>query len=444
MSRGAGAVHADDPLAALRTALAGWPDGPLRVACSGGADSTALLHALAGLPEARAHDLRAIHVDHGLHPDSAAWAAHVARTCDALGVPLACVRVAVARDGGQGLEAAAREARHRAFADVLPRGGILVAAHHADDQAETVLLRLLRAAGPDGLSGMRALRPFAGGWLARPWLALPRACLRDYLERHALAWIDDPANADPRHDRSWLRTEILPRIAARVPHAAAALARSAELAAAGRDALARETARELARRLTADPAVLDATGLATADAALRGQLLRQWLTTLDLPPPDARALAELGRQLAAPRDDASTCVRWPGAELRLWRGRLHAMAPLAPPATYVLSWDTRAPLQLPDGARLRIDGGDGAALRLAVRPRAGGERLRLDDVAPPAAAKSRLAALGVPPWRRARAPTLWHDDALWAVGDWLLATPFRRWLDAHGACFRVDPPGSLG
>jgi tRNA(Ile)-lysidine synthase len=443
VNRGVGAVHADDPLARLAAALAGWPDGPLRLAFSGGHDSTALLHALASLPAARERDLRAIHVDHGLHPDSGRWAGRAAQACTALGVPFQHVSVVVDRHTGSGLEAAAREARHGALAAALPAGGILVAAHHADDQAETVLLRLLRAAGPDGLCGMRALRPFAGGWLARPWLDVPRARLRAYLEHHGLAWIEDPANADPRHDRSWLRAEILPRLAARFPHAAPALARSAALLTVSRDALSRDIARELARRLTADPTVLDATDLAACDAVVRGQLLRRWLPDLGLPPPDARALAELGRRLAAPRDDAATCVRWPGAELRLWRGRLYAMAPLAPPVDYALSWDTRQLLHLPDGTRLRIDGARGA-LALAVRPRAGGERLTLDDGTPPATVKSRLPALGIPPWRRARAPLLWHGDDLWAVGDWLLATPFRRWLDAHDARFRVDPPGALG
>ncbi|MFN9740117.1 MAG: tRNA lysidine(34) synthetase TilS, partial [Pseudomonadota bacterium] len=166
------------PPEALAQALAAWPPGALRVAASGGLDSTALLHALAAEPAARARGLSAIHVDHGLHPDSARWAAAVRAQAAALSVPLQVQRVQVEAGGAGGLEAAARAARHAAFADALHAGEILVAAHHADDQAETLLLRLLRAAGPEGLRGMRALRPFAAGWLARPWLGLPRDAIR--------------------------------------------------------------------------------------------------------------------------------------------------------------------------------------------------------------------------------------------------------------------------
>jgi len=425
--------RAPSPLAELEQALAAWPAGALRVAVSGGLDSTALLHALAALPAARARGLAAIHVDHGLHPHSAEWAARVAAQARALDVPLRVQRVQVDPDAGLGIEGAARAARHAAFADALHGGEILVAAHHADDQAETVLLRLLRAAGPEGLRGMRALRPFASGWLARPWLGVPRAAIRDWAQARQLDWIEDPSNADPRFERNHLRLAVMPQLAARWPHAATALARSAALldAVAMRDAHA--MAAELARRRGADPAVLDATGLAALDAAHRGALLRHWLLELGLPPPDARALAELGRRLAAPRADAATVVRWPGAELRLWRGALYAMAPLPPaPRGWSLDWDGRQPLSLPGGSSLRFDGAI-AALPLRVAPRAGGERIVLSPRRPSQSIKHALQSLGVPPWRRARAPLLWHGDALWAVGDWLLSPPLRDWLDAHGA-----------
>jgi tRNA(Ile)-lysidine synthase len=179
--------------------------------------------------------------------------------------------------------------------------------------------------------------------------------------------------------------------------------------------------------------VLDANGLDTMAESARGALLRHWLLSRGLPPPDARALAELGRRLATPRPDAETVVRWPGAELRLWRGALHAMAPLAPaPRGWSLDWDGRQPLALPTGGSLRLDGAI-AALPLRVAARAGGERIVLDPRRPSQSVKHLLQSLGVPPWRRARAPLLWRGDALWAVGDWLLAADCRAWLAAHGA-----------
>jgi tRNA(Ile)-lysidine synthase len=431
-------VHAADLTAALDAALTGWPPGALRVAVSGGCDSTALLHALAANPQARARGLSAIHVDHALHPQSGEWAAQVRALAQALDVPVQVQRVSVDRGGGHGPEAAARDARHAAFADALHAGEILVAAHHADDQAETVLLRLLRASGADGLAGMRALRPFGAGWLARPWLALPRAAIRAYATAHALRWTEDPSNADPALDRNFLRLRVLPLLAERRPQAGATLARSASLLSAVAQRDHHALGLELARRTGVDPSVLDATGLAGLEPAHRGALLRQWLLELGLAPPDARALAEIGRRLDTPRADAATVVRWPGAEVRLWRDALHAMAPLAPAAKdWALDWDGRAPLALPDGGRLRIDGAI-AGLPLCVRPRAGGERIIVSSARPSQSVKQALRELGIPPWVRARTPLLWHGDALWAVGDWLLAAAFADWLDAHGAQLAWD------
>ncbi len=429
-------MRAAKPLAALAAAEPQWPQGCLLVAVSGGLDSIALLHALAANPAARARGLRALHVDHGLHPRSGEWADHVRRNCAALEVPLQVQRVQVDRASGLGPEGAARAARHAAFADALPAGGILVAAHHADDQAETVLLRLLRASGSDGLAGMRALRPLASGWLARPWLELPRLAIAEWARSTGLQWIDDPSNADLHPARNRLRHTVMPVLAAHWPHAARNLARSAGLLAqtAARDA--RNLARDLAMRHGADPEVLDTQGLAALDEGERGALLRHWLLDLHLPPPDGRGLTQLTRMLDAPRGDAVSVVRWPGAEVRLWRGHLHAMAPLAAVASeWSCDWDGRHPLLLPDGASLRIDGAI-APLALRVRMRRGGERIVLSPSRPSQSVKHRLQALGVPPWQRARAPFVWHADALWAVGDCLLAGEFQRTLESMGARLR--------
>jgi len=429
-------MRAVDPRATLALAEQQWPAGSLLVAVSGGLDSIALLHALAANAAACARGLRALHVDHGLHPSSGEWADHVRLQCAALQVPLQVQRVQVDLAGGLGPEGAARAARHAAFADALPAGGILVAAHHADDQAETVLLRLLRASGSDGLAGMRALRPLALGWLARPWLEVPRADIARMARSAGLHWIEDPSNADLQPARNRLRHAVIPELVAHWPHAVTNLARSAGLLAQTGARDARNLTRDLALRLRGDPAVLDAQGLHALDAGERGALLRHWLLDLRLPPPDARALIQLTGLLAAPRGDAVSVVRWPGAELRLWRGHLHAMRPLAAAAIdWTCAWDGRTPLTLADGASLRIEGAI-AALALRVQARRGGERIVLSPARPPQSVKHSLQALGVPPWLRARAPFVWHGDALWAVGDWLLAGEFQHTLTAMGAHLR--------
>ncbi|UXI69881.1 tRNA lysidine(34) synthetase TilS [Tahibacter amnicola] len=144
-----------DLTSTLAASMDALPSGPVVVALSGGMDSTVLLHALAALPAARERGLSAIHIDHGLHPRSAAWAETCRDLAAGRDVPFSSVRVAVVLDAGQGLEAAAREARMAAITRQCAPGSIIALAHHRDDQTETVLLKLVRGAGADGLRGMR-------------------------------------------------------------------------------------------------------------------------------------------------------------------------------------------------------------------------------------------------------------------------------------------------
>jgi tRNA(Ile)-lysidine synthase len=219
--------HARMTADALETKLARLPDGDLCVAFSGGMDSTVLLHRLAASPLARARNLRALHIDHALHADSATWAEQCGAFAKTLDVPVETLGVSVDRQRGTGLEDAARRARFAAFATHLRGGEILVLAHHRDDQVETVLLKLLRGAGPEGLGGMRAWRPFARGWLWRPLLDTPRSELLDYASSHRLPWLDDPSNVDTNLRRNFLRHEILPRLTQRWRDAPAAITHSA-------------------------------------------------------------------------------------------------------------------------------------------------------------------------------------------------------------------------
>src|SRR5690606_9127416 len=293
---------------------------PLLVGYSGGLDSTVLLHLLARDP---AHGSpRAIHVHHGLQPAADAWADHCQRTCAALGIGLAVVRVEVARGTGEGLEAAARRARMDAFARALEDGGVLALAHHQDDQAETFLLRALRASGSEGLGAMRPWRRFGRGWLWRPLLDLPRQALVDYARDHGLDWIEDPSNASDVHDRNYLRRRVLPLLRARWPRADAALARAAALQRETTDLLDAGDRQALTAARSVDPACLQATSLAGLPAPRRARVLRRWIAELALPPLPARGLDQVEGWLRDPPSTAAAAFAWHGAELRLWRGLL--------------------------------------------------------------------------------------------------------------------------
>ena len=407
--------------------------GPVTLALSGGLDSTVLLHLAARDPALRGRGLRALHVDHGLHPESPRWAQACAAACAAHGVDFQSVRVQV-RDGGDGLEAAARAARHAAFATQQREGELIALAHHRDDQAETLLLRLLRGSG-DGLGAMRALRPFGRGWLWRPLLPYPRAQLHDYAALHGLHWIEDPSNASDRHDRNYLRHRVLPALQVRWPQADAGLARSAGLLAAQQDLLAAEDEKRLAQVQGLDPASLSVPALLAQPPDWRPRLLRRWVAQMDLPALPAQALDVIGAQLLPARADARAQFAWSGAVIRRWRDLLHAERDQAPlPADWRAAWDGTRPLVLPGGDRLQLSPACAFEAPLQARARQGGERLALPGRAHSSELKHVLQDLGVPPWQRARLPLLFAPDGeLLAAGDVAISGRLRGWLDDRGA-----------
>lgn len=419
----------------LADALPALGAGPLCVAYSGGMDSCVLLHALAALPQARTRGLRAWHVHHGLHHGAGDWARHCESVCTALAVPLTISPVSVARDSGTGPEAAARDARRAAFAEGLADGETLALAHHGDDQAETFLLRALRASGPDGLGAMRPLRRFARGWLWRPLLGVPRAALLEYARAQRLEWIEDPANDDTDLDRNYLRHRVLPLLRERWPQADAAFALSAALCAEAAVLLAGEDATALAAARGVDRGTLLIERLLALPAARRARVLRRWIGELALPPLPAQGVARIEQDLLAAESDSEAAFAWSGAVVRRWRGQLHARREQPPlPEDWQTGWDGSAPLALPGGGRLLLEGATAFDRPLRVHARRGGERIALPGRGHTHALKHVLQDLGVPPWRRARMPLLSDaEGALLAAGDVAYSTTFDAWLRERGA-----------
>lgn len=408
-------------------------DAPILVGYSGGMDSTVLLHALAADPLRRAIGLRAIHVHHGLHADADAWAALCVRMCAELDVPLAVERVDVEPSSGVGLEGAARAARHRAFATAMRKGEILALAHHRDDQAETFLLRALRGSGVDGLAAMRAWRTHADGWLWRPLLDRPRDALRAYADARALQWIEDPANADDGFDRGFLRTRLLRLLRERWPHADAALARSASLSAEAADLLDEEDAASFhGVRLAGH--TLDANALQSLPAARRARVLRRWIAGLGLPPLPASGVHHIESDLLGAGEHAGARFDWAGARVQRWRAQLHAGVLQMPlPEAWSSEWDGHAPLDLPTGDVLELDGAEAFDSPCRVHARRGGERIVLPGRSHRHALKHVLQDRGVPPWERERMPLLSGSDGeLLAAGDAILSARLDAWLHARG------------
>ena len=415
--------------------LAGPPGAALLVGLSGGLDSIVLLHVLATSPLVRTRGLRAVHVHHGLHAHADAWADHCQGVCDRLGVPLAIIRTTVEHDAGHGPEAAARHARHGAFASELGADEVLVLAHHRDDQAETFLLRALRASGPDGLGAMRPWRRFGRGWLWRPLLDVPRSDLLAYARHHHLHWIDDPSNTDTDLDRNFLRHRVLPLLRERWPHAEAAFARSAALSAEAVELLDAGDAIALSATRGSDPNTLDVDALLELPKARRARVLRRWIGELALPPLSSAGIEHVESDLLRATADAEAEFAWSGAVIRRWRNWLHADDRRAPlPSTWHAAWDGRSALVLPAGSTLVLQGAAGFDLPLRVHARQGGERITLPGRAHSHALKHVLQDLGVPPWERERMPLLSNDEGeLLAAADLACSARFDAWLRGHDA-----------
>ncbi|MDQ0010113.1 tRNA(Ile)-lysidine synthase [Luteibacter jiangsuensis] len=403
-------------------------DAPLVVAYSGGPDSTALLHALAS----RTHRpmLRALHVDHGLHAESGAWALHCRRFCESLEVRCDVVRVAVDLTRGEGVEAAARRARYAAFTASLQPGEQLVLAHHRDDQVETILLKLLRGAGPEGLAGMRERRALGAGTLWRPLLDLPRAALLDHVAEYRLDVIHDPSNDDPRIARAYLRATIIPALTARWPQAATSIAHGARLCREAADNL-REAWMDALLRLSGENDTLDANGWLALPPAWRAPLLEHWLHEAGLSAPTTAQREALERQVREAAAERLPLVGWDGTEVRVWKGRLWAMPRCdAFDGGWSASWHGE-PLALPGGGMLSLSHGR-LAHAVTVRYRRGGEALRPHGDKHTRELRDLFQQAAVPPWERPRIPLVEIDGRLIAVADKWLNDEGKSLFDAAG------------
>jgi len=407
-------------LAPLPAARSGW------IAYSGGMDSSVLLHALAAIRDRLPFELGALHMDHGLHRDSHTWAAHCARTCERLRVPLRTRRLALTQVRGESLEALARQARYAAMGSVLGPDDLLFTAQHRDDQAETLLLALLRGSGPAGLAAMPPVTPLGSGWLVRPLLEFGRAELLAYAEGRNLSWLEDPGNRDLGFDRNFLRHRVLPRLAERWPACATGIARSAAHCAEAQaiiEPVARNALTEAAGQRSG---TLSIHHLLSLELPLRKAVLRQWFRDRGRVPPDSRNLDRILTEVMAARVDANPLVAWPGCEIRRYRDDLFAMAPLPPvPAPDPIHWH-RGVLSLPDGlGRLALLAPDGRNLDprdlfahgLTVHFGVQGLFCRQVPDGPRRSLKKLFQEQGAPPWVRTSIPLIFAQKDLIAVGD---------------------------
>jgi tRNA(Ile)-lysidine synthase len=281
----------------LEQALADFSPGlPFAVALSGGADSTALLLAC----ERRwPGQVRAVHIHHGLQVAADGFEAHCRALCKTLALPLAVRRVQAAHAPGQSPEDAARQARYLALAEAVqtewPEVHDVALAQHADDQIETLLIALSRGAGLPGLASMPAHWQRQGLNWHRPWLAVPGAALRDWLQIQGQTWVEDPSNTDEHLTRNRIRAQVLPALSKALPAFRATFARSATHAAQAQEVLNEVAAQDLTQ-VGVPPRIQALQQLSRARQAL---VLRHWLRQHHATTPSTAQLHELLDQVAA-------------------------------------------------------------------------------------------------------------------------------------------------
>jgi tRNA(Ile)-lysidine synthase len=415
--------HLLDSLARLPTPARYW------VGYSGGADSTALLQALHECRGQLAAPFKAIHFHHGLQTEAGDWARHCRSFCEARDIPFESIRLEIRRAGRSSLEEESRNSRYRAVAEVLGEQEMYLTAHHAEDQAETLFLNLMRGSGIEGLAGIPALRNLEKGWVARPLLDRFRADLEHFLERRGIDWLTDPSNEDVSFDRNYLRHEVFPRLERRWPGLVRRLSRTARNARITATAMA-QFIESQSGDLVRDELKMPLQRLLELETEMQTLILRQWLRRHEVPAlPEAR-LREFLNQIDNADVTRQAEVRWEDWIIKRYKRDLwlHRQPPFQPLPE--LEWRDGMELDLgTDSGTLCLLGKEARIpASWKVRARSGGDRIRPLAHGPSRKIKQFFQAAFIPPWLRSGIPVLEWEGEPAALGDWVIGHRLQAWL----------------
>lgn len=391
------------------------------VAFSGGMDSLVLLTLCGELRKHYPIRLRAIYVNHGLSPHAGKWADHCRHVCQAYSIDFIERMVHIDRASKKSLEEAAREKRYAVFAEVMQVGDVLLTAHHQDDQAETVLIQLLRGAGPKGLAGMPETKPFALGWHVRPLLSFPREVLLAYASSLQHSWVEDESNSQVTLTRNFLRHQIIPLLKERWPSVAATFSRSAVHCSEAQVLLEEYAVEDWKKVQGSNEGTLSVQKLRVLSSTRLRLVIRLWIEKNGFPLPDTKKLTAIEQQVLTAAWDRFPCVKWKGAEIRRYRDDLYVLTTLAPfDPMSCFPWDMVEPLSIPGIGTLRaksVHGGQGlrpGIPNLSVRLRRGGEKLCLPNRGCHTL-KNLFQEWEVLPWMRERLPLIFAGERLIGV-----------------------------
>lgn len=385
------------------------------VAYSGGMDSHVLLHAL--VAQFSELSIEAVYVNHQQSVNSDQWQVHTQAVCEQLNIPYHACQVDPEFKPGASVEAALREARYAALETfVTDNKTALMVAHHADDQVETVLLRLLRGAGPSGLAAMQASQPFSQGLLLRPFLSLTRDELLQYAQQYQLAWIEDESNRNERFDRNYLRQAVIPLLKNRWPGLCKSIPRTAQLCQET-DALLQEVA--LGDGVTADNPLR--WQLQDLSPIRQRNAIRHWLSLLGVLPPTQAQLANFLQQMQCAAADKVPTLYLAKGVVRYYKKQLYYAAVV--PSSLVVpesAGSTYPGSSLSQRVVVHDAIGEGLSknkvrLPLTIQTRSGGETIKIGNSHCHQRLKNCWQKWGVPPWLRDDYPLVFQDGKLIAV-----------------------------
>ena len=399
----------------------------LIVAFSGGRDSHVLLHALQSLrANIPALTLRVIHVNHGLQPLSAAWAKHCEQTAVSYGLVCQTINLQLAPQKGQSIEEEARNGRYLAFKSVLEPNELLLTAHTEDDQAETLMLQLMRGAGPKGLSAMVPCMPLGQGLLARPLLGVSRQDIADYAAYHQLCWVEDPSNQDTRFARNFLRRNVFMSLRTYYPGFTRCMARSAGHIADSEQLLAEYLKVDFSACLDQD-GMLDLLALKNFSDRKQMAILREWLRHHQIRSPTTLTLKSILQQTLTAKIDAKVTISFGNVTLYRYQQKLYWQQKALAKAPEEVAWDLRLPLVWAGKSwRAKKVKGQGIYLGnesqniLMVRARQGGEKCRLQGEKITRSLKKVLQKQQVPFWQRRQLPLFYRGHELVSLGGALI------------------------
>jgi len=422
------------------------------VGFSGGADSTALLHALCQIQGQLDTPISAVHVNHGLHPDADHWQLQCQDFCHQHHIALTCLKISLQNCSGKGLEAEARQLRYAAISDLLNPTDCLLTAHHADDQAETLLLNLMRGSGVDGMTAMPESRPLGTGVLQRPLLRFKNSALMDYLRENNIEWTEDPSNLHLNHDRNFVRHELTPLLEQRWPEVSQRLLLTQEAMTDARHLLETLADEYLTQNLK-HALVLKITPQCSADPALLRHVIRRWMKHSAAPGIPVYKLGSFCDQVQQAGSDNRISVQWENWILRCYKNQLWLQAETEILPCPKVKW--------PRGQNKVDLGKDVGLLEMWDGDPSENPPAAIGNVFPQAALtvagriiteeavislggfhkslKNLFQSADIPSWLRDSIPLCTLDGEIVAVGDWCVNERFAAVLSENGISLKWHP-----